>query len=85
MGSRLPGASGRTNEELCIHALSESAHGNQIALQLENKGGLSASNYSTMTDASPATTTRGLADLVEKGALIPTGKRRNARYTMNLT
>ena len=37
------------------------------------KGGLSAGNYSTITGASPATTTRDLADLVEKGALIRTG------------
>jgi Fic family protein len=48
------------------------------------KGGLSAGNYSTITGASPATTTRDLADLVEKGALIRTGERRHARYTLNL-
>jgi Fic family protein len=34
------------------------------------KGGLSAGNYSTITGASPATTTRDLADLVDRGALI---------------
>ena len=49
------------------------------------KGGLSAGNYTTITGASPATTTRDLADLVEKGALIPTGERKHARYTLNLT
>ena len=48
------------------------------------KGGLSAGNYSTITGASPATTTRDLADLTEKGALIRTGERRHARYTLNL-
>jgi Fic family protein len=48
------------------------------------KGGLSAGNYSTMTGASPATTTRDLADLVEKGALIRTGERKHARYGLNL-
>jgi Fic family protein len=48
------------------------------------KGGLSAGNYSTITGASPATTTRDLADLVEKGALIRRGERKHARYTMNL-
>jgi Fic family protein len=48
------------------------------------KGGLSAGNYSTITDASPATTTRDLVDLVEKGALIRAGERRHARYTLNL-
>src|SRR6202521_2116516 len=31
------------------------------------KGGMSAGNYSTITGASPATTTRDLADLTEKG------------------
>lgn len=48
------------------------------------KGGLSAGNYSTITGASPATTTRDLADLVEKDALVRTGERRDARYTLNL-
>jgi len=48
------------------------------------KGGLSAGNYSTITGASPATTTRDLADLVEKGALIRTGERKHARYALNL-
>lgn len=49
------------------------------------KGGLSAGNYSTITGASPATTTRDLADLTEKGALVRTGERRHARYALNLT
>ena len=48
------------------------------------KGGLSAGNYSTITGASPATTTRDLADLAEKGALIRTGERKHARYLLNL-
>jgi Fic family protein len=48
------------------------------------KSGLSAGNYSTITGASPATTTRDLADLTEKGALIRTGERRRARYMLNL-
>ena len=48
------------------------------------KGGLSAGNYSTITGASPATTTRDLADLVERGALVRTGERRHARYALNL-
>jgi Fic family protein len=48
------------------------------------KGGLSAGNYSTITGASPATTTRDLADLAEKGALIRTGERKHARYVLNL-
>ncbi len=44
------------------------------------KGGLSAGNYVTITGASPATATRDLADLVEKGALLRVGERRHARY-----
>ena len=44
------------------------------------KGGLSAGNYATVTGASPATATRDLADLVEKGALLRVGERRHARY-----
>lgn len=48
------------------------------------KGGLSAGNYSTITGASPATTTRDLAGLVEKGALLRTGERKHARYALNL-
>ncbi|HEY1210497.1 MAG TPA: Fic family protein [Terracidiphilus sp.] len=49
------------------------------------KGGLSAGNYATITGATPATTTRDLTDLVEKGALIRTGERKHARYALKLT
>ncbi len=49
------------------------------------KGGLSAGNYSTITGGSPATTTRDLADLTEKGAFIRTGERKHARYALNLS
>jgi len=48
------------------------------------RGGLSAGNYSTITGASPATATRDLADLTEKGALIRTGERKHTRYALNL-
>ena len=48
------------------------------------KGGLSAGKYSTITGASPATTTRDLADLTEKGALIREGERRHARYKLGI-
>lgn len=48
------------------------------------EGGLSAGNYSTMTGASTATTSRDLADLVEKGALVRTGERKHARYALKL-
>jgi len=46
------------------------------------KGGLSAGNYATITGASPATATRDLADLVDKGALTRAGERRHARYSL---
>jgi len=48
------------------------------------KGGLSAGKYSTLTGASPATTTRDLADLAEKGALVREGERRYARYRLSV-
>jgi Fic family protein len=47
------------------------------------KGGLSAGNYTTITGASPATSTRDLADLVDKGVLVRTGERKHARYALN--
>jgi predicted HTH transcriptional regulator len=48
------------------------------------KGGMSAGKYTTITGASPATTTRDLADLVEKGALVREGERRHARHTLTV-
>jgi Fic family protein len=48
------------------------------------KGGLSAGNYKTITGASPATTTRDLADLTEKGALTKEGEVRHARYKLSI-
>jgi len=48
------------------------------------EGGMCAGNYSTITGASPATTTRDLVDLTEKGALVRTGERKHARYAPNL-
>lgn len=48
------------------------------------KGGLSAENYITITGTSPATATRDLADLVDKGALMRTGERRHTRYWLNI-
>jgi Fic family protein len=44
------------------------------------KGGLSAGNYMTISKASPATTTRDLANMVERGALTRTGEKRHTRY-----
>jgi Fic family protein len=46
------------------------------------KGGLSAGNYGTFTGASPATTTRDLVDLTEKGVLLRIGELRHARYRL---
>jgi Fic family protein len=48
------------------------------------RGGLSAGKYSSITGASPATTTRDLADLVAKGALVREGERRYARYHLSV-
>ncbi len=48
------------------------------------EGGLSAGNYVSIARTSPATATRHLADLVEKGALTRTGERRYARYKLTI-
>lgn len=47
-------------------------------------GGLSADKYIRLTKTSRATATRDLQDLVEKGALIRTGERKNTRYFINV-
>ena len=46
-------------------------------------GGLSAENYIAITQASRATATRDLADLIFKGGLTKTGERRYTRYALN--
>jgi Fic family protein len=48
------------------------------------KGGMSAGKYATITGASPATTTRDLTDLVEKGVLVREGELRHARYLLTV-
>ena len=48
------------------------------------KGGLSAENYIGITQASRATATRDLQDLVDKGALTRTGELRHTRYRLNI-
>lgn len=48
------------------------------------KGGLSAKNYQTITDASTATTTRDLAELVKAGALRRKGERKATRYYLQI-
>jgi Fic family protein len=47
-------------------------------------GGMSAGKYSTITGASPATTTRDLADVTEKGAFVREGERWHAHYKLNV-
>jgi len=48
------------------------------------KGGLSAENYISITDAPRATTTRDLQALVEIGALKKTGERKHTRYYLHI-
>jgi Fic family protein len=49
------------------------------------KCGLSAENYIAITQASRATATRDLQDLVEKGGLTRIGERRHTRYYLRLS
>lgn len=48
------------------------------------EGGLSAENYISITQASRATASRDLQDLVEKGALTRTGALRHTRYHLTI-
>ncbi|AFL51486.1 Fic family protein [Sinorhizobium fredii] len=48
------------------------------------KGGLSAENYISITQASRATATRDLQGLVAKGAFLRTGELRHTRYHLKL-
>lgn len=48
------------------------------------RGGLSAANYRTITDAASATATRDLAELVELKALRKEGELKHTRYYLNL-
>ncbi len=48
------------------------------------KGGLSAENYISITQASRATATRDLQDLVAMEALTKTGELRHTRYHLNI-
>lgn len=73
---RLRGRLNARQEKALLRMLREGPEGFQ--------GGLSAGNYASITGASPATTTRDLVDLVEKGALTRTGERRHARYHLAL-
>jgi Fic family protein len=73
---RMKGQLNERQEKALIRVLREGPEG--------FKGGLSAGNYVTITEASAATATRDLADMVAKGALIRTGERRHARYHANI-
>ncbi len=73
---RLRGAINERQEKALLRIFQERPDGFE--------GGLSAGNYRTITDASLATATRDLSDLVEKGALIRTGERRYARYRLGV-
>lgn len=46
------------------------------------KGGLSASKYMTITQASSATATRDLAEMIDLKALVRTGEKRHTRYQL---
>jgi Fic family protein len=73
---RLKGQLNRRQEKALWRIFREGPEGFQ--------GGLSAGNYSNITGASPATTTRDLSDLVAKGALVREGERRYARYRLSV-
>jgi Fic family protein len=48
------------------------------------EGGFSANNYRAITGSPPATATRDLHDLAEKGALTKTGEMKGARYWLKV-
>lgn len=48
------------------------------------EGGLNAGKYASITGASPATSTRDLAELTDVGALSRTGEHRGARYHLTV-
>jgi Fic family protein len=73
---RLKGSLNDRQEKALLRMLREEPEG--------FKGGLSAGNYVAITGASPATATRDLADLVEKGAIARAGERRHARYSIEI-
>ena len=48
------------------------------------QGGLSADNYIRISKTSPSTATRDLQDMIDKGILRKSGKRRGTRYWLNI-
>ena len=73
---RLSGQLNERQEKALLRVLREGPEG--------FKGGLSAANYAKITGASPATTTRDLADMADKGVFTRSGERRHARYHLNI-
>lgn len=73
---RLRGALNERQQKVLLRMLAEGPEG--------FTGGLSASNYATITGAPPSTITRDLSDLVEKGALLRSGERKATRYRLNI-
>lgn len=73
---RLRGQINARQEKAVLRMFAEGPHG--------FRGGLSAANYRTITDAAPATATRDLAELVELEALRKEGELKHTRYYLNL-
>ena len=73
---RLKGQLNERQQEALLHMFKEGPEG-------FNRG-LSAGKYTTITGTSPATATRDLADLTDKGALVRTGELRHARYHLSV-
>lgn len=73
---RLNGLLNERQQKVLLRVLQEGPQG--------FKGGLSASNYIKITGASPATATRDLVDLIDKGALVRVGEHRHARYHLSI-
>jgi Fic family protein len=74
MFDRLRGHLNERQEKVILRMTREGPKGFQ--------GGLSAENYLAITGASRATATRDLQDLVEKGALISSGRLKGTRYRL---
>ena len=73
---RLRGQMNERQEKALLRILREGPEG--------FKGGLSASNYISITGAATATASRDLADMVAQDAFIRTGTTRHARYRANI-
>ncbi|MEX0300741.1 MAG: Fic family protein [Kordiimonas sp.] len=76
MLDRLKGKLNARQEKVMLRLFKAGLHG--------FKGGLSAKNYMTITDALTATATRDLTDLVKKEALFKTGQFKGTRYWLNV-